>query len=442
MRTREGESLVAAGASSPRRLTGRWLVAARLAWLALVALPIGLFAFSVPVGYALLRTVCTQKPCGPEQLSPEGAEAIGQLGLSLGWYAAYNTALVVVFAIVFCAVAFVIFWRRSDDIMALYTSLTLVLLGVFLPEWTAELLWPLYPSLRLTLALLTSLMFSCLFILLYIFPDGRFVPRWTRWAALVWVVAQVSNYVFPGSVIAVGGWPSLAKELVVVGLILTCLYAQVYRYLRVSGRVERQQTKWVVFGLIATLVILILVSVPPEFDSSLGQPGTFYDLILDFFSFWTVLLVPLTFGIAILRHRLFDIDVIINRTLVYGILTATLVVLYLVAVVALQAATHAVTGSNSQLAVVVSTLNIAALFYPLRSRIQSFIDHRFYRRKYDARKTLDEFSARLRDETDLDRLGGELVSVVRETMQPGHASLWLRPLPDGAERLQGESSGV
>ncbi|HEX6709028.1 MAG TPA: hypothetical protein VF068_01740 [Rubrobacter sp.] len=181
MRTREGEALVATGTPSPRRLHGSWLVAARTTWLAIVTLTVGLFGVSLPAGYKLLRTVCSHKPCGPEQLSPEGAGAIGQLGLSLGWYAAYNTALVVIFAIVFCAVAFVIFWRRSDDIMALYTSLTLVLLGVFLPEWTAELLKPLYPSLRLTCDLLTSLMFSCLFILLYIFPDGRFVPRWTRW---------------------------------------------------------------------------------------------------------------------------------------------------------------------------------------------------------------------------------------------------------------------
>jgi hypothetical protein len=418
--------LVATGTLSSGRLHGRWLLVARVAWLAIAALTIGLFVFSIPAGYALLRTVCTRKPCGPEQLSPEGAEAIGQLGLSLGWYAAYNTALVVVFAVVFCAVAFVIFWRRSDDIMALYTSLTLVLLGVFLPEWTAELLWPLYPSLRLTLELITSLMFTCLFILLYIFPDGRFVPRWTRWLAVVWVVVQGSSYVFPESAIAPGSWPSLLKELVVAALICTCLFAQVYRYLKVSGPVERQQTKWVIFGLMATLVILILVSVPPEINSSLGQPGTLYDLILDFVSFWIVLLVPLTFGIAILRHRLFDIDVIINRTLVYGSLTATLVVLYVVAIVFFQTVLHALTGSDSQLAVVASTLNIAALFNPLRRRIQGFIDRRFYRRKYDAARTLEAYAARLRDEPDIEQLRSALISVVERTVQPEHVSLWLR----------------
>jgi hypothetical protein len=288
------------------------------------------------------------------------------------------------------------------------------------------LLSPLYPSLRLTLALLTSLMFSCLFILFYVFPDGRFVPRWTRWLAVLWLVLQVSGYVFPGSVITGGSWSPILRELVVVGLIFTCLFAQIYRYLKISGPAERQQTKWVVFGLIATLVVLILVSLPPEFDRSLGRPGTLYDLVLDFVSFWIVLLVPLTFGIAILRYRLYDIDLIINRALVYGPLTATLALLYVGVVVSLQAVFHALAGNDSQLAVVASTLIIAALFNPLRRRIQAFIDRRFYRRKYDARETLEAYAAGLRDETDLEQLSGALISVVEKTVQPEHVSLWLR----------------
>ena len=412
---------------SYRRPRGRWLLGAQAVWLAVTAASLGLFVMSLGPGYRLLRTVCEHRPCGPEQLRPEGARTIQQLGLSLDVYAGYNVALVLVFALAFCALAFVIFWRRSNDFIALYTSLALVLTGIFLPEWTAELLLPIYPSLRAALAFLTSLAFCSLFILFYIFPDGRFVPRWTRWAAVVWVGVQVINYLLPGSPIAPTNWPPLLIGLFAAGLICTCLLAQVYRYLRVSGPTERQQTKWVVFGLTALLAVLILVSVPPLFEESIDRPGTFYDLVVDLVSFLASLLVPLTLGIAILRRRLFDIDLLINRALVYGLLSATLGTLYVVVVVALQMLMNALSGQESQLAVVASTLVIAALFIPIRYRIQTFIDRRFYRRKYNAAKTLEAFSARLRDETDLETLNDDLVGVVAETMQPAHVSLWLRP---------------
>jgi hypothetical protein len=200
--------------------------------------------------------------------------------------------------------------------------------------------------------------------------------------------------------------------------------AQVYRYKRVSTLAQRQQTKWVFFGTVAALagygafqaLDLLLQSAP--LASLLGN-NAFFVLSL---------LIPISIAVAVLRHRLYDIDILINRTLVYGSLTATLVALYFVGgIVVLQRVFVLLTGQQSTLAVVASTLLIAALFIPLRRRIQAFIDRRFYRSKYDARKTLEAFSAKLRDETDLEALSSDLVGVVRETMQPEHVSLWLRP---------------
>jgi hypothetical protein len=188
----------------------------------------------------------------------------------------------------------------------------------------------------------------------------------------------------------------------------------VVRFHRSRG-VERQQMKWFLYA--AALLLLVPVGeLLPDIVSNLV------------FSLPLVAL-PVAVGIGVLRYRLYGIDLVINRTLVYGPLTAMLVLVYLGGVVSLQYAFRALTGQGSQIAIVASTLAIAALFNPLRRRVQAFVDRRFYRKKYDAGKTLATFSARLRDETDLDRLGVELVSVVRETVQPAHATLWLRPDP-------------
>ncbi len=411
--------------NSGTRLRGGRLVLAKAVWWLVTLSTLILFAISVIPGYELLRTVCARRPCGPEQLSTEGARAIGQIGLSLEWYAAYQTALVVVFAFVFCAAAAIIFWRRSDDLMAHYTSMTLVLAGVFLPDWMG-LLVPVYPILWLPLDLLSSLMYCSLFILCYLFPDGRFVPRWTRWAAMVWITMQGLHYLPADAPVTPAHWPPALLALLISGLIFTCLFAQVYRYRRISSPVQRQQTKWAVFGLTMMLIVVILATVPPEFAPALAEPGKPYDLAVDFVSFSAILLVPLAFGIAILRYRLFDVDALINRALVYATLTAALAGIYIGSVVLLQGMLRSLTGGTSQLAVVASTLAIAALFSPLRRRFQEFIDRRFYRRKYDAARTLEAFKARLQGDTDLEGLCGDLRAVVERTLQPEHVSLWLR----------------
>jgi len=200
---------------------------------------------------------------------------------------------------------------------------------------------------------------------------------------------------------------------------------------RQSGGRERLQLKWVAYTAALTAASFLASFVLPDPVPQAVQDAVFFLGVAAFAA------IPIAAGIAILKHRLYDIDVLINRTLVYGSLTLSLAVIYVGGIVLIQGLFRALTGQETRLAVVASTLAIAALFGPLRRRVQGFIDRGFYRRKYDAAKTLESFSDRLRDETDLETLSEDLVGVVRETVQPEHASLWLRPLGGTREEERG-----
>src|SRR5215216_276021 len=262
---------------------------------------------------------------------------------------------------------------------------------------------------------------GAILLFMYVFPDGHFVPRRARWLALVSIMAFAPSILFPYSSLSLW-WHPLLNALVSTGVFGAIVLVQVYRYRLVSNFVQRQQTKWVVLGIVAAAVGYCMFLVLNLLRGGILASLLGYSVALLLLSFLMVSIV-----VAVLRYRLYDIDIIINRTLVYGSLTAMLVALYFAAIVMLQRIFVLLTGQQSTLAVVASTLLIAALFNPLRRRIQSFIDWRFYRRKYDSRKTLEDFSAQLRNETDLEALSDDLVGVVRETMQPAYVSLWLRP---------------
>jgi hypothetical protein len=210
-----------------------------------------------------------------------------------------------------------------------------------------------------------------------------------------------------------------------VVMIAAILAAQVYRYRRVSGWVERQQIKWVLYGVGVSVVGMVLLNIGYAVVPGAGNHGSMYDLA----AFWLFPVVntaiPITIGIAMLRGRLWDVDRVINGTLVYGSVTVTLAAFYIAGVVGLQAAARALTGQSSDLAIAAATLGVAALFNPWRRRLQGFIDRRFYRRRYDAARTLAAMSTKLRDDVDLDLLAMDLTSVVQETIQPAHVSLWL-----------------
>ena len=408
------------------RLQGRWLVLARVVWVAIVVFTLSIFLLSLPAYFAQLQTICAGVACvyAYGQLTPGTAQALQHLGLSIGAYAASTLAIAIAPVLVFFGVAGLIFWRRFDDWMALLVSLFLVTFGV---NFSAQglLAASLQTAWNVPLSIVTALGWISFNLLIYLFPDGRFVPRWTRLVAVFAIASNLFLNTFPQ---AFFNLPSWVAGVLFTGLAVTGVVAQIYRYLRISGPVQRQQTKWVVFGIAATGVVIMGRYAPLLFFPALSTSSSLYFLILVYVSPLGYLLIPLTLGMAILRYRLWDIDILINRTLVYGMLTALLALVYIGLVVALQAFFKAITGQvgTSPLVIVISTLAIAALVQPLRHRLQKIIDRRFYRRKYDATRTLAAFSATLQNEMDLNQLSEHLLVVVKETMQPTFVSLWLR----------------
>jgi hypothetical protein len=290
--------------------------------------------------------------------------------------------------------------------------------------WIASWLLPIYSGLQV--------------LYLLLFPTGGLPSsrwRWVAWLSVVYILVGVilsafSSGAYLGSLgpirnpLGIEGFTNVYKALLytLTPLLYGAATLAVFWRLRPAVGVERQQIKWFAYSAAIFAIGVVLIVIP----LAINTPPWYEWFATAIFAAISPA-IPISIGIAILRYRLYEIDTLINRTLVYGSLSATLVLLYFGGIVVLQRLFVLLTGEQSTLAVVASTLLIAALFTPLRRRIQSFIDRRFYRRKYDARKTLEAFSSTLRDETDLGALSDDLVGVVRETMQPAHVSLWLRP---------------
>ncbi len=286
-----------------------------------------------------------------------------------------------------------------------------------------------------------------LFIFLF-FPDGRLPsPRWrpVAWLVLINTGLAAAPYALgqgpledfggsspvvnpvgiPGSSGLLGLFAEISTFLL-VPIAVSLIFSFLVRFRRARGE-ERQQIKWVAYAVALFAGAVVITTVWPSLDSS--HVGSV--LFLGGF-----LAIPSAMAVAILRYRLYAIDVVINKTLVYGALTATLALVYFGSIVVLQGILGALSGQDSQFAIVASTLTIAALFGPLRRRVQAFIDRRFYRKKYDAGRTLAAFGVKLRNETDLGVLSADLVTVVKETIQPTHASLWLRPSSEEESKVK------
>jgi hypothetical protein len=399
-------------------------VALLLATLALAAIAVGVLHQQ----YGELR-----------QPSADVRAHLAQLGLTPGVYAGGIVALEAVTALGFLLVAALIVWRRADDWMALFVALMLVAFGAAIPGTCYALavtrpIWSVPGGPLQALGWLLLLPFACLF------PDGRFVPPWSRYVLPAWALWVLAF--FAGASALTEGTPILfaLTFLIWAGWLGAGVLAQVYRYRSVSTFARQQQTKWVVLGFALAIPGLGVAVVPHVAALTLGRPlvaGIGFQLASLAIFCLAALLIPAALGIAILRHQLYDIDLLINRTLIYGTLTALLAGFYAGSIVLLQLIVHAVTGATADAVIVVSTLGTAALVQPLRQRVRRAVAARFYRREYDAARTIAAFGETLRHEVDLEMLTDVLVGIVEKTMQPRHVSLWLRAPEDEAPRGPG-----
>jgi signal transduction histidine kinase len=406
-------------ASEDARPRGRWLAVARVAWVVIALVDLVLFVASVPAYWDQLNTICADPSgatCNFTQLNLIKLQALERLGATIETYAAYTLTIHVAASLVFFVVGVLIFWRRSSDWQGLFVSLLLINFGMIGPSgvFSDALTWA-YPEIA-PLDDAQTLIFPALGLFLVTFPDGRFVPRWSWVIVLLWVVQAIFWY-------AIDSWPPplfVAELLLVWG---STLAVQVYRYLRVANTTQRQQTKWVLFGFalgISTIVIEgILTVVFPQFN----EPDSRFWLLE---GTWVALLftpIPLSIGIAILRYRLWDIDPIINRTLVYGALTVAVVAIYVLVVGYLGALFR--TGSNLFISLLATGV-VAVLFQPLRDRLQRGVNHLMYGERDEPYKVLSRLESTLTPDAVLPTV----VKTVAEALKLPYAAIELNR--DGA----------
>lgn len=412
--------------------------AARLSWLLIFALTVMLFLALLRPNYRL--TFFSEYV----ELSLD----LLQSAISRRIFTNYLYSLRLVVTVIFISAAAIIFlrrvWpRRSRDWVAWLVSLTLLLVVVTYGGEVRE--YSLPPALYQVLSTLQGLLFfflvAGLFNTLYLFPDGKIVP--TRMRGLIVAVNVYLIFIFS----TLGIFERLISQIseilfmvLLIGMTLFLLIgigSQIYRYFRVSTALQRQQTKWVLVAFLLQTFILTNNFLPQGSEYPLLERlSAVFSLHLEIL---LPALIPLAFLIAMLRYHLFDIDLIVRRTLVYGTLIGLLSLLFLVLVTALQSLFVLVSRQQSALSIVLSTLAIAALFNPLRLRIKAAIDRRFYRRVYDAEQAIASFSARMRDETDLQVLSNLLLKTVTQTMQPDSLSLLLSTNEDDLVQTDGQN---
>lgn len=413
-------------------LTGNSLLVARLVSAGIILASLIMFLVALPTRLEWL----SRFSAGAARVLMEQTQLLNDpiLGLT-GVFPFIALVIEIAVFLVYLLIAILLYHMRSQEWLVLLTSAALASFALHiiptLNTWMLE-----NPDLAFVGIILKSIGLGLSFLFLYLFPSGFYSPRWIRVFFLLWVVWAILWLIYPDSIFSFQD----PYNISLVGFVLLMawwgvgIFAQLYRFVRVSGPVERQQTKYITFG--ATLVAFAYCLYVPlrQLMNSMPRPElaqVVFQIVAPYIYLIFVAAIPITIALSILRYRLWDIDLIIRRTLLYSALTATLAVVYFASVVLMQGLLAAAGVTQSAFAIVISTLGIAALFTPLRRRIQHDIDRRFYRRRYDTEKILAAFAALASEQFDLDELSARLLAVVEETMQPEFEGIWLAPLSMG-----------
>lgn len=415
-------------------LRGRRLVLARTMWVALVGFTIALFAVSISTYFTRLQAICvTPVACAMDgALSPASMHAVRQIGLSPYSYAVYTVALYIFVEVVWAAVGFLIFWRRSDQWIGLVGAFVFVTYNLGVREGVTYVLPLAAPAWDFPVKCVNSLVIGGVVLFFFLFPNGRIAPRWMRWPVVMFAfVPAVTIFSPANSPLNTDTGNPWINSLTFLGTLTAITLTQIYRYRRVSGPREREQMKWALFGMSSSVIGVFCLNLAPLLVPALQNTNGPYNALLNTVYPLALLPIPMFVAVSILRSRLWDIDVIIRRTLIYGTLTSLLAGVYLAVVVSAQTVGQRVTGQNQlpPWLIVITTLLVATLVAPLRRQVQRVIDRSFYRTRYDAARTVEAFASTLRTELDLSDLHAHLIQVVDQTMRPAHISLWLRSSP-------------
>lgn len=390
----------------------------RIAWVVMLVLALSLFAIRIPFSFVDARSICITASCANSvRLTPENVQELHHLGLSIDLYAYYSIALALLFQFVCVATAAIVFWRtrgKPDERVALLSSFALVGLAIVFQNNPA----PSYPPVLLAPSLgLIFLGNTCIGLFFYLFPTGHFAPRWTRWLAVIWIVYHLYNNLILGSLVNTDG----PGSILFLGLLASFVAVQVYRYRRVSTPIQRQQTKWVVFGLsVALLGFLILMLLPVV----INVPVTVIThTVVGSLLYFLLMLIPLSIGMAILRSHLWDVDILINRTLVYGTLTASIVALYVLLIVSLG---YLLQSRGNLLISLFATGVVAVAFQPLRERLQGAVNRLMYGERDTPYNVISRLGHRLEATLAPDAILSTIVETVAQALKLPYVAISLQ----------------